>query len=447
MKQLIIITVATVLLFSCKKDIEQQIPDTPSANQQFFDNIQRQLKDSLSASDYNNINFSLVLKSKDAQHNYYYVRIGLVDKSLATDFILLQTDSLGQVLGGKLIHMDKQKMNNTKRKKFNGQFLISTLNRQHMNTLEVTNGKWNPKSGAIAMAPAPEEGEGEEPVGEQILPDVVVTSYVDGSAEIDWYWYDGLYSGGGSSGNNSSGEYTYGPASGGGVAQKEDPVKSDSTIIIKMELNDDATITVENYIKCFSSIPDENATYRITILSDIPVNGDPSKMFDWSTTSTGHSFVQLYKSGGGQSIQQNFGFYPEYGWKAPTNISVDSKIADNAGHEYNASLTLTVNSSQFQAALNKIQAVSAYDYNITTWNCTDFALSIFNAACSLPLTIPQFIVPNSPNPIPATFTYSNTPQGLYEQIQMLEATNNTLYGAAEIPGVCGYAGASHGSCN
>jgi len=299
------------------------------------------------------------------------------------------------------------------------------------------------------MAKPVEEVEG--PAGEQTLPDVVVTSYTDGDTGMDWYWYDGLYSGGtGGGGYNTGGEtgggYTYGPASGGG-GSSSNTITEDNTIVIEVESNDEFPIKVEDYIKCFSLVPDANATYNITILSDIPVNGDPSKIFDWSSNSPGHSFIQLNKSGEGQSVQQNFGFYPETGWKAPANISIDSKVVDNAGHEFNASLTLTISSSQFQAALNKIQAISEYDYNITTWNCTDFALSVFNAASSSPLTIPLIPIPTSIYPLPTNITLSNTPQGLYEEIQSLQASHNTSYGTADVPGVCGYVGGSHGSCN
>ncbi|TKK64719.1 hypothetical protein FC093_21975 [Ilyomonas limi] len=444
MKHLIIVAATVLFFFSCKKDEGFKAVSVLQRDEQFFNTVQQQLKDSLSASDYSHVNFSQVFKSKNAQGNYYFVRIGLLHKSMATDFILLQTDSLGNVKGGKLIHVDKEQYHTRKHQKFNGRFVISTLNRQYSNIQEVTNGRWKVGTGATAMAkPADEQ---EEPAGEQTLPDVVVTSYTDADTGMDWYWYDGLYFGGsGTGGSDNSGGYTYGPASGSGSSNNT--VTEDNTIIIEIEPNDESPIKVEDYIKCFSTVSDVNATYKITIFSDLPVNGDPSKIFDWSTNSPGHSFVQLSKSGGGQSIQQNFGFYPEFGWKAPANVSIDSKVVDNAGHEFNASLTLTVNNSQFQAALNKVQAIAGYDYNITTWNCTDFALSVFNAASSSPLTIPQFPIPTSTYPLPTTVTLSNTPQGLYYQIQALQASGNTSYGTADVPGVCGYAGGSHGSCN
>ena len=81
-----------------------------------------------------------------------------------------------------------------------------------------------------------------------------------------------------------------------------------------------------------------------SIVHNFTVNGDPFKIFDWSSNLPGHSFIQLNESGEGQSVQQNFDFYPETGWKTPANVSIDSKVVDNAGHEFNASLTLTISS-------------------------------------------------------------------------------------------------------
>jgi hypothetical protein len=85
----------------------------------------------------------------------------------------------------------------------------------------------------------------------------------------------------------------------------------------------------------------------------------------------------LRKSGGGDIIQQNIGFYPNTSWKALAGTSVESKVVDNEGHEYNASLTMSVNATQFQAAIDKMQAIAGNEYNIEKWNCTDFALSNF----------------------------------------------------------------------
>jgi hypothetical protein len=66
-------------------------------------------------------------------------------------------------------------------------------------------------------------------------------------------------------------------------------------------------------------------------------------------------------------------------------------------------------------------------------------LVIFNAAATVPLVIPPIVIPGD-------FYSSNTPQGLYVAIKSLAVSNNTNHGTPEVPGVCGYAGASHGAC-
>lgn len=434
MKHLVVVVSAVLLLFSCKKDLEYKAPTTlQSTRQLFFDNIQNKLKDSLSAGDYSKVNFTQLFKSKDVQSNSYFVRIGLLNKSFETDFILLKTDSLGNIMGGRLVHVDKEMSNTHRKKKFNGSFTISSLNRKHNNTQEVANGKWRVAPDATAKA-QPTEGD-DEPAGEQTLPDVVVTSYIDGGASMDWYWLEGLYSGGGGSVTNT---YTYGATTGGG-GNDDNGVSTDSTIDIELEVTDDVTIDVSEYLKCFSSIPDANASYQITILSDVPVNSEPSYMFNPTTKSPGHSFIQLRKTDGTNSVQQNIGFYPNVDLKSLTRLSVDSKVVDNEGHEYNASLAMNVNATQFQAALDKMQSIAGNDYNIEKWNCTDFALSIFNAAAEMPLVIPKFIIPGDLYP-------SNTPQGLYTTIKNLSTSNNTNHGTPDVPGVCGYVGDSHGAC-
>lgn len=436
MKHLIVVAVITLFLFSCKKETSSPANSDSETSILFFKNVKAQLKDSLPINDYASIDTNQLFKSKDAHGKNYFVRVAFQKKSLAGDFILLKTDSLGNISLGKIIHVDKSEGKGvTDKVSFQGKFVIQSLNRNRMITKEVVNGRWKENIDANSKM-------AEEPAGEQTLPDVVVTSYSsNGSFTGNWYWLEGFGDEGNWNGGNDSYTYVYAGGGGGNSSNNDD-----NAIDIKFEPNDDGSINVSDYIKCFSSIPDANATYKITIMSDLPVNGDPTKLFDWSKNSPGHSFIQLNKSGGGQIVQQNFGFYPEFGWKAPFNMSVDSKVVDNAGHEFNASLSITVSGTQFQAALNKIQSISANDYNITTWNCTDFALSVFNAASSVPLTIPKFAIPTSEYPLPNRFAVSNTPQGLYEQIQMLQNSHNTSYGTTDIPGVCGFVGSSHGSC-
>ena len=435
MKHLIAIAVTILLLSSCKKEMDLPINDGLHTSESFFSKVKAQLKDSLSANDYSSIDTTQLFKSKDAQSDGYFVRGAFQKKDIATDFILLKTDSLGSIRQGRIIHVSKAKNNRSMNNAlFQGQFVINSLDKSHSVKRDVVNGRLKKHSNTTATMKA----EAEEPAGEQELPEVVVTSYTcDGSYTGDWYWYDFFFD---DYSYGTDGSYIYGYSGGGGGSSNNNSDNNDSTMVIEVELDDNPSIKVEDYVKCFSTVPDANATYQITLYADIPVNGDPSVLFNTASGEVGHSFIELKKSSGGLSVQQNIGFYPVIGWKSLSNFPVDSKIVDNAGHEYNASLTTTLSNTQFQAALNEMQAIAGKDYEITSWNCTDFALDVFNAAnTGETFTIPKY-------PVPGTSTYSNTPQGLYVTMQSMQSIGNDTYGIIEIPGVCGYVGASHGSC-
>lgn len=437
MKQLLALAVVGLCFFSCKKGTESLVYRSVISDELFFNSVKSELKDSLSSNDYSAMDVSKWYKSKDARSKYYFVRIAFSGKDLATDFILLKTDSIGDIKEGRIIHADKSNdIKNSNDLLFRGQFVINSLDRKLSVARQVINGRWKMSNTQNSLLE-------EEPAGTQDLPEVVVTSYgSDGSYGGDWYWYGGFYDydygyGGGGGG------YTYGSSGGGGgsnTGTTTPPDHTDKTMNIEVEPNDNSPIKVSDYTKCFSTVPDANATYQITLYADIPVNGDPGQLFNYSTGEVGHSFVQLRKVSGNASVQQNIGFYPVTGWKSLSSANVDSKMVDNAGHEFNSSLTASVSSTEFQAALNEAQSISGRDYNIETWNCTDFALAVFNAAnTGEPMTIPQF-------QIPGTNTYSNTPQGLFDTMKGFQNNGNDSYGKVDIPGVCGYVGDSHGSC-
>ncbi len=435
MKQWFAIAVMGLCFFSCKKDVSPSSQQRIISDESFFSSVKSELKDSLSNSDYSSLDESRWYKSKDAQSTNYFVRIAFQGKDLATDFILLKADSVGDIKDGRIIHADKANdVKNSNDFLFRGQFVINSLNRKISVAREVVNGRWKRVNNETSLLE-------EEPAGTQDLPEVVVTSYTsDGAYSGDWYWYGGFYDYGYGGGG---GGYTYGSSGGGGggsAGTTTTPVHEDKTMNIEVESNDDSPIKVSDYTKCFSTVPDANATYQITLYADIPVNGDPGQLFNYSTGEVGHTFVQLRKVSGSSSVQQNIGFYPVTGWKSLSSANVDSKMVDNAGHKFNSSLTASISSTEFQAALNTAQSLSDRDYNIETWNCTDFALAVFNATnTGETLTIPKF-------QIPGTNTYSNTPQGLFDTMKGFQNNGNDSYGQIDIPGVCGYVGESHGSC-
>ncbi|MFT4155136.1 hypothetical protein [Parafilimonas sp.] len=451
LKKLYFITIAytTLLISSCyKQDIVQEYKsgaiDSSVVQANYLAKIKAGLKDSLNASDFATIDFLHLYKSNSVLTGDHFLRISIARKKLSDDFVLLSTDSIGNIIKARIVHVQhdgKQKGS------ANFTMVASSLNRKEIVYLKNTESKNRQnenreKANTVTSNNISSMMEEEAPAGEQTLPDVVVVGYIyDNPTSYYWYCFDDILGMGSGGGGGST--YTYGSADpqphGGGSG----PVYPDETINISYENADQSPIDVTKYVNCFSQLSDQGATFKITIYTDIPVNNDPYKLFDFSTGACGHTFLQLTKSNGSTSIQQNIGFYPETGWKSiEANGPVPSKMVDNAGHEFNASLTVNIDATHFQNALNEIQYQSKSRYDIDNFNCTDFALSVFNLAAYEPLEIPQYHIPGG-----MMGELSNTPQGLYIELSDLSKTGGYEGGEILIPGVAGYVGASHGPCN
>jgi hypothetical protein len=176
---------------------------------------------------------------------------------------------------------------------------------------------------------------------------------------------------------------------------------------------------------------------------DIPVDSDPKKLLNWETESPGHTFLQLKKSNGNKTVVQNIGFYPGQGWKTLlTNAPVPGKFVDNAQHEYNASLKMGLSPEDFRSTVDHMLELSKHiKYDIDEYNCTDFALDVFNTRrISNQLVIPRYDIPGG-----LTANGTNTPQGLYNKLVSMQQAG------AESPNITiprekRYAGASNGPC-
>lgn len=419
MKQVTIFILLAALVIGCKKD---QLLLNNKQNEKYLSRVIRSLKDSLSDKDFMSVDFDNIFLSKDSQNSSFIVRFGLKGFSIEKDFILIQADIDTAIIRGSIVHVEEEEINGDE-----GFIItISSLGRQTSYVLKddkEASGTQNQRA----------------PTDTHDLPEVVVTSYSYSGLSSRWYFYYGLLGYGGSGGgygeSNVYGSASYGGHRGGGGTA------ADKTIIIETESTFYPAINLQQYLKCFSYISNSNATYTIAILTDIPVNGDPNKLFDWRTLSPGHTFLQFKKTNGSESVQQSIGFYPQVGWKAiEASAPVASKFVDNQGHEFNASLTIIVNPDKFQRALNEAAYLSTMRYDIDNFNCTDFALAVFNAASGEPLLIPKYHMPGS-----MYGEVSNTPQGLYNELVTLKSAG-TYPGEIEIPGVCGYVGSSHGPC-
>ncbi len=124
MKNLLLIALAVVWMSSCKKDIRSGNPH-PS----YLENVKTVLKDSLSSGDYANLEFkkSIITKAEDGRN---LLRVPFNGKKLAEEFVLLKTDSLGQVLKGLIVSLTQRSPTNETKYVYNGTIKISYLNRK-----------------------------------------------------------------------------------------------------------------------------------------------------------------------------------------------------------------------------------------------------------------------------------------------------------------------------
>jgi hypothetical protein len=470
MKQLLPLTIFLVCLVSCKKEI-----DSVSKQSSYLTRVQASLKDSLEKTTFESLDFSKALRSK-VNVDTSFLRIPFKGKLLQDGFVLVQTNELGNISKGRIVDLNKTSnaaARLSKYRPYNGFILITDLKGKKVVESPIENGyilafhkKRNSERLDLVVPQEPYEE----------LPEVIVVGYIPGGGGGgmsfgDFMSFSGLLGGGGYSTGGYYGSmdgYSYGGGGGSGYSgygynytgdgysyniapnEPEDANKTydytyeEPAILVDYEeAFDDPAIDLLQYLKCFSNIPDAGSTCSIEIFADIPVDSDPNKILNWQTRSPGHVFLQITKSNGGQRVSQHIGFYPNQGWKVSlTNAPVDGKFVDNEGHEFNASLKMNINPAQLQTALLEMQRLASKQYDIDEYNCTDFALDVFNAARSFPLEIPMYDIPGG-----ITAGGTRTPQGLYNKLKQMRDTNDPESPNITVDIFKGWAGGSTGPCN
>ena len=425
MKKIVITVLSIALLFACQKT------DTLAPEQDtYITTIAKVLKDSLPVNDFATLDFINSQKTHVDSANVYLLRVPIVGKNIKNDFLIVKTDGNGKILKGTFITINRV-IDPSSNATFNGTINYRSLTKNDVTTAAIINGhiKKLPENTTLSNKVSVNKK------AVQDLPEVIVySSYSGGGISYgDWYNLLAMLSDGGISGGGGYYVPSGGGGGGGGGGSTASAVKVDFETP-----ENKAAIDPKKYIDCFGRVADAGATFTVSIATDIPVDNDPSKFFNWTDASPGHTYIELYKNGTGGLIQQNFGFYPNSAWKTAGAGNVSSKIVDDAGHEYNARYSISVTAAQFQAALNAVQSNSTRDYNIGNYNCTDFALSVFNAAGG-GLSIPKYAIPSFPNP-----GNSNTPQGVYNKLQDMSVAGTPNIDAN---GNKAYGGTSHGACN
>ncbi|MBC7886652.1 MAG: hypothetical protein H7Z13_02100 [Ferruginibacter sp.] len=422
--------------------MEDQIDDS------LLTKIKLQLKDSVTEYDFQHLDFNHAVITNFKENDFSILRIPFTNKRTESDFVVLKVLKNGVISNGRIINISNNQGATTPKSslKFNGKLYIYSLKRNLITESLIKNGfivAFHPEMKNMLARPDVVE------VPYTTLPEVVVVaskppvSY--GWSYSTWYNIQSFFNddtgggggGGGSYYSNSDFFYYYG-------GNNNSPVVEDPIMIDYEPVENLAAIDLNKYLDCFSNIPDAGAVCTIKILTDIPVDKDPNAFFNWGNGSPGHTFLQITKINGSQSVQQNIGFYPVSGWKTTlTPAPLDGKFVDNYFHEFNASLSMNLTPDQLQSTLTHIQYLANFiKYDIDDYNCTDFAMEVFNyKRGGNQITIPMYTIPGGAAPFGTA-----TPQGLYQKLitmngQGIESSNIT------IPGVKGFAGNSNGPCN
>lgn len=442
MQRFLLLLILSLMVFSCDKY------ESLKENQSMDSALVESLRDSLNYSDFHRLDFKRVIVSKHS--DFSVVRIGLRDALFRDEFVLLLVKKDGSIEQGRMVKLRRNNETDT----YNGFVSVKSLSGHRVFETAVVNGYFIDNSTLTRVVPSPVYQE---------LPEVIVVStYPPGGIAIwnTWFslvsffdtedlgglnsWYSNAdpYDDGGG-GGNFNGDYQFEQEM---IEDEENfglvGALTDEMIHVGFEQQfEDPAIDLDAFLRCFDNIPDEGATCRITIYADVPVNSDPTKMMDWSSGSPGHTWIQLEKTGAGQSASQHIGFYPKSGWKTTlTDAPIEGKFVDNAGHEFNASYSVDISAEGLHTAMMSILQLRNVRYDIDAFNCTDWALKVWRRAVSpyLWFDIPKFHMPGSFLP-----GGTSTPQGLYVAIEELNSTGTA---GTSVP-IIGWSGESTGPCN
>jgi hypothetical protein len=203
-------------------------------------------------------------------------------------------------------------------------------------------------------------------------------------------------------------------------------------------------IDLTKYFKCFTYIPDQGATYSVTLCADIPVDNNSGALLT-SNLHPGHTFLILTKTNGIVSLSQSFGFYPQNSISSALQSFVSSKIGDDgaASHEYDASIIMpNISQLDFQTVEHMaVNLANSQLYSVSNFNCTNYALQAFNS-----IRVNNPIAVSDWKGAYTGINFGTTPNGLYETLVGMK----TMFPNANDPNITvgpKFAPGSAGACN
>lgn len=430
--------VLPILLVACSK--KSRTLTVPGTNPLSIEAAKSYLRDSVPKDQFDSLEFDRSLTNKADSTSEYFLRVPFRGFSPGRRFMLVRMDSTFKPV--KAFGFDIQRDSTGQDSSvpaafgFNGRIQKRFLNGILQYSSSIVGGYI---TAVHAQKPVQVDMmEADDPYIE--LPEIVIYApnedyYVSYDLIIDDG--GGGYGGGGFTGYTSSG------AGGGGSAGGAGSSSSYSLSEVNELQASKAAVDLTKDFDCFDNVPTARGTeYSASLMVRVPNPGDPDVMWDPTQTSgVGHVFIQLTKSFGSESVTQILGFYGQggvlYSSETALGFSVPSKIVDNSGHPYNATLTLNLTSDQFEEILSNMQNYSMAKYNISSYNCATYALSVFNGILPTPLEPPSMSIPGQ---VPG-----DTPNGLFKLLQTMPADGPD--GQVAISKSTLVAGQGNGPCN
>jgi hypothetical protein len=443
MKQFFYVAALLLLVCSCKKEGSHNSKDT------YLEAVRQSLKDSLNADAYAQLDFERSVSYRVDSAGLYFMRIPLQGKPLREDFLILKTTREGRIKSGRFIRLRGREQPYSRQRtglRFEGTVRMFSLDGSEQLFSDIHGGyitAFHPELSTRDDAANILPGSGD------VLPEVVVIAYVHTSG-IDystWLLLNSFSSNTEKDAGSSPYYATADGGGGGGGGYSGSGGGGSGTPVIQIDYDNYAgreSIAVEEYVKCFDAIADASAKCSITLYADIPVDSDPNKLFDFRTGSPGHTFIGILKmnSDGTQAVQQFIGFYPKSGWKSGlTDAPVEGKFVDDSGHEFNASYNKSLTPDELRSVLVEILYLKNVRYDIDNYNCTDWALAVFNKA-GYGLDIPLYAVPGT---LPSAGT--STPQGVYNKLKEMKKSGAANADQISIGFIKGWVADSKGPCN
>lgn len=407
------------LVFSCKKTLAP----VSATRDDRLTAVVGQLRGSMAAADFGALDTTRGYVTRDARDGRLFMRLGFEGTPLTHGFVLVQMDAAGRVLAGSIVELAGM---DSVRTMLSGHILVRTL----AGAARWSSDLWN----GYILALHPELMRGVTLMGTdrtnsfmpkvQALPDAVVVGYEGGSDfSMDMGYIDyGALLGSGGGGSVAGGAFGLVGGAGGGAS---------GGTTLQPEAEYDASLTIvklQQVLNCFGNahVSDAGAQYTLSLCADVPVNADPDASATLSPgVSAGHSFLIASKTSNGVTVTQCIGFYPVQ--TPPWYDMLDpqpSAIKDNGGHEINAMITRNLTAQQFLEMEYAANMYAQLDYNLTSFNCTDFAVDVWNStgAASMSLSPLTISMPAPGGGGDLSITIQNSPQGLYSQLQSLRAS-------------------------